>query len=75
MASRRRSGRFTIQQGTSSAAADNNQQQLAAVSPFMSFSSVSTQESHVPVSITTSSEVARLLTVNDISSIMQEVVR
>ena len=55
-------------------ATDNNnqQQQLAPVSPVVPVSSVS---AHVPVSTTASSEVARPLTVNDISSILQEVVR
>ena len=62
----------TIQQNTSGAATNNNQQRLAPVSPVMLFSSVSL---HVPVSTTTSSKVARPLTVNDISSIVQEMVR
>ena len=70
-----RGGRSTIQQDISSAAADNNQQQLAPVSPSMLFTSVSTQESHIPVFTTASSKVARPLTVNDISSIVQEVLR
>ena len=46
--------------------------QLPLVLPSVLFSSVSTQESHVPVSTTASSEVARSLMVNDISSIMQD---
>ena len=63
---------YTIQQDTYGTATDNNQQQLAPVSPVVSVSSVS---AHVPMSTTASSEVARPLTVNDISSVVQEVVR